>query len=129
MLARFTAINRPVDFCLSEWGRSVADCLSHPELEETRCKVTCVAPKPIEAWNFPTRADKTKNIRSNVFGPIGRDATEPSHLLTPTQDTIEQQMPHREYDVLKAVMISERQSLRKMVGASQHKAGALGSSK
>jgi hypothetical protein len=76
-----------------------------------------VTPKQISEWDLPTRPTKTSDTRSKGFGTISveLDAIEPNQLRELVQTTIEQHLPPREFEILKAAEKSERELITSLV--------------
>jgi hypothetical protein len=76
-----------------------------------------VTPEQIDAWDLPTRPTKTSDTRSKGFGEISveLDAIEPDQLRGLVQEAIEDHLPRRQFEVLKAAEDSERTIIRQLV--------------
>ena len=80
-----------------------------------------VLPEQIQSMNLPTRPTKTSDSRAKGFGDISveLDAIEPGRLRALVQETIEQHLPAKQYEILKATEASERQLIAGLVGMLQ----------
>ena len=80
-------------------------------------KRIAVTPQQIRSLKLPTRPTKTTDTRSKGFGSISveLDAIPPDDLRCLVQVVIEQHLPKRQFDVLKAAEDSERGIIAKMV--------------
>jgi hypothetical protein len=76
-----------------------------------------VTPEQIDAWDLPTRPTKASDTRAKNFGDISveLDAIEPNRLRSLVQETIEQHLPARQFEILKAAEESERAIISKLV--------------
>ncbi len=76
-----------------------------------------VTPLQIRTLKLPTRPTKTTDTRSKGFGDISveLDAMEPDGLRDLVASAIEDHLPKRQFDVLKAAEDSERGIIAKMV--------------
>ena len=76
-----------------------------------------VTPEQIDAWDLPTRPTKTSDTRSKGFGEISveLDAIEPDQLRGLVREAIEDHLPRRQFEVLKAAEDSERTIIRQLV--------------
>lgn len=77
-----------------------------------------VTPAQIEKWNLPTRPTKASDSRSRGFGDISveLDAIPPEDLRELVQIVIEQHLPKRQFEILKAAEASERDIIKRLVG-------------
>jgi hypothetical protein len=77
-----------------------------------------VTPEQIDQWNLPTRPTKISDSRSKGFGDISveLDAIPPEELRELVQIVIEQHLPKRQFEILKAAEASEREIIRRLVG-------------
>jgi hypothetical protein len=97
------------------------------KIEESLCEMApdaeiyferiAVTEVQISAWNLPTRPTKATDKRSKNFGDISveLDAIRPNLLRVIVQDAIEQHLPKRHYEVLKAAEESERNLITRLV--------------
>jgi hypothetical protein len=76
-----------------------------------------VTEEQIADWDLPTRPTKKKDTRAKNFGDVSveLDAIEPDRLRALVELAIEQHLPPKQYEVLKAAEDSERQLLHKLV--------------
>jgi hypothetical protein len=76
-----------------------------------------VTPEQIADWNLPTRPTKASDSRAKDFGPVSveLDAIDPNRLREIVREAIEQHMPPRQFEILKAAERSERELLRSLV--------------
>ncbi len=76
-----------------------------------------VTPEQIAAWDLPTRPTKTSDTRSKGFGDISveLDAIEPDDLRNLVQAALEEHLPQRQFEVLKAAEESERRIIGQLV--------------
>jgi hypothetical protein len=77
-----------------------------------------VTPTQIEMWNLPTRPTKASDSRSKNFGAISveLDAISPADLRVLVKMAIEDHLPKRQFDILKAAEASERDIIKRLVG-------------
>ena len=82
-----------------------------------------VTPDQISEWDLPTRPTKMSDTRAKGFGAesVELDAIEPNQLRALVQDAIEQHLPPREYEILKAAEASEREIISKLVGGLRNR--------
>lgn len=97
---------------------TLRELASDAEINFERIAVT---PEQIADWDLPTRPTKATDTRAKDFGEISveLDAIEPSRLRAIVQEAIENHLPPRHFEVLKAAEDSERDLLRAMVGTLQ----------
>ena len=71
----------------------------------------------IREWDLPTRPTKKSDTRSKGFGTISveLDAIDPNTLRDLVQTAIEEHLPPKQYEVLKAAEESERQLISRLV--------------
>jgi hypothetical protein len=77
-----------------------------------------VTPEQITAWNLPTRPTKASDTRAKKFGSsvsVELDAIEPSLLRDLVKDAIEEHLPPKQFEILKAAEQSEREIISKLV--------------
>src|SRR5205823_1528517 len=76
-----------------------------------------VTSEQIAAWDLPTRPTKTSDTRSKGFGDISveLDAIEPDDLRNLVQAALEEHLPQRQFEVLKAAEESERRIIGQLV--------------
>jgi hypothetical protein len=76
-----------------------------------------VTPEQIRHWRLPTRPTKTSDSRSKGFGEISveLDAIKPDMLRNLVEIAIEEHLPPRQFEVLKAAEESERTIIRQLV--------------
>ena len=76
-----------------------------------------VTPKLITEWNLPTRPIKTTDSRARGFGAVSveLDAIHPEMLRGLVAGAIEQHLPARQHEVLKAAEKSEQTLIRQLV--------------
>jgi hypothetical protein len=81
-----------------------------------------VTPQQIRRWDLPTRPTKASDTRSRGFGPISvdLDAIEPDRLRDLVRETIEQHLPVRQFEILKAAEESERAFILQFVAGQGH---------
>jgi hypothetical protein len=74
-----------------------------------------VTPEQIAQWNLTTRPTKGSDTRAKNFGEVSveLDAIDPGRLRRLVQKTIEQRLPRRQFDILKAAEKSERAIIRR----------------
>jgi len=79
-----------------------------------------VTPPQIEMWNLPTRPTKASDSRSKGFGDISveLDAIPPHGLRALVKMVIEEHLPRHQFDVLKIAEASEREIIKRLVGAA-----------
>jgi hypothetical protein len=84
---------------------------------EIHFKRIAVTPSQIERWGLPTRPTKSTDTRSKNFGDISveLDAIRSDDLRALVEAAIEQHLPKRQYEVLKAAEASERMLLRTLI--------------
>lgn len=77
-----------------------------------------VTEEQIHEWNLPSRPTKTSDSRSKGFGNISveLDAIPPGTLRRLVEVAIEQHLPKRQFEILKAAEASERDLIRALVG-------------
>jgi hypothetical protein len=78
-----------------------------------------VTPEQITAWNLPTRPTKASDTRAKKFGSsvsVELDAIDPSLLRDLVKDAIEEHLPPKQFEILKAAEQSEREIISKLVG-------------
>jgi hypothetical protein len=88
----------------------------HAEIHFERVGVT---PEQIKEWGLPTRPTKTSDSRSKGFGDISveLDAIPPEELRELVRMVIEQHLPKRQFDILKAAEASERDIIKHLTAA------------
>ncbi len=77
-----------------------------------------MTPKQITNWRLPTRPTKASDSRAKNFGSnlsVELDAIEPNRLRAIVQKAIEQHLPRRQFEVLKAAEESEREIISRLV--------------
>jgi hypothetical protein len=76
-----------------------------------------VTREQIRSWNLPTRPTKKSDTRAKGFGKISveLDAIDPNNLRDLVQTAIENHLPRRQYEVLKAAEESERREIGRLV--------------
>ena len=76
-----------------------------------------VTPSQIKQWSLPTRPTKSTDTRSKNFGDISveLDAIRSDDLRALVEAAIEQHLPKRQFEILKAAEASERQLLRTLL--------------
>jgi hypothetical protein len=81
-----------------------------------------VLPSKITRWNLPTRPTKSSDPRAATFAEqsVELDAITPQRLRALVRTAIERHMPKRQYEILMAAEVSEREGL---VALAQAKAG------
>ena len=79
-----------------------------------------VTPDQIADWDLPTRPTKATDTRAKGFGDISveLDAIEPDALREIVRQAIERHLPAERFEVLKAAEASERELIRRFVGAA-----------
>jgi hypothetical protein len=77
-----------------------------------------VTPDQIVNLDLPTRPTKKSDSRSKGFGPISveLDAIPPDRLRLIVREAIEQHLPPRQFEILKAAEKSEQRLIRGLVG-------------
>jgi hypothetical protein len=101
------------------------------KIEETLCEMApdadiaferiAVTPEQIEDWDLPTRPTKSSDSRSKTFGEISveLDAIEPNQLRALVLEAIEQHLPQKQFEILKAAEESERELLESLIEAAR----------
>src|SRR5262249_58773764 len=86
------------------------------------------SPEEIAEWNLPTRLTKVSGSRSKNFGEfsVELEATEPNRLRRVVQQAIGQQLPKRQFKVLKAAEESERAIIGRLVRIATSGATGIG---
>jgi hypothetical protein len=81
-----------------------------------------VTPEQIEDWDLPTRPTKSSDSRSKTFGEISveLDAIEPNQLRALVLEAIEQHLPQKQFEILKAAEESERELLESLIDAARY---------
>jgi hypothetical protein len=76
-----------------------------------------VTEEQISAWNLPSRLTKNTDSRSKNFGSssVELDAIGPNTLRDIVSDAIDEHLPERQYEVLKAAEESERELIARLV--------------
>jgi hypothetical protein len=79
-----------------------------------------VTPGQIADCDLPTRPTKATDTRAKGFGDISveLDAIEPDTLREIVRQAIERHLPAERFEVLKAAEASERELIRRFVGAA-----------
>jgi hypothetical protein len=79
-----------------------------------------VTPEQITQWELPSRPTRKSDSRAKRFGPISveLDAIEPDRLRDLVYTAIERHLPPEQLRVLKVAEESERELLRRFVGAA-----------
>ena len=79
-----------------------------------------VTPGQIAKWDLPTRPTKASDTRAKSFGEVSveLDAIEPDALREIVRKAIERHLPAERFEVLKAAEASERELIRRFVGAA-----------
>jgi hypothetical protein len=76
-----------------------------------------VSPEQIDQWRLPSRPTKSSDTRSRNFGDVSveLDAIPPDYLREMVEIAIQQHLPPRQFEILKAAEQSEREILRDMI--------------
>jgi hypothetical protein len=76
-----------------------------------------VTPHQIDSWQLPTRPTKSSDSRAKGFGDISveLDAIPPAYLRLIVERCIERHLPKREFEILKAAEVSEREIIGRLV--------------
>jgi hypothetical protein len=100
-------------------GEKIEQTLKEMAAEaEIHFERVAVTPEQIDQWILPTRPTKASDSRSKGFGDISveLDAITPEDLRALVQIVIEQHLPKRQFDILKAAEASERDIIKRLVG-------------